>query len=418
MKPTFNAPKGAPDLVPPRSLLFEQVISRTVAICKLAAYQRIETPAFEYTELFERGLDDASDIVTKEMYTFEDKGGRSLTLRPDMTAPVIRAILENRLDKSGLPVKLFYVASVFRHEKPQAGRQRQFTQVGIEAVGSASPSIDAEAMELAQRMIVAAGIGSSTLLLNSVGHPGCRAEYLPKLVAFLEAHREELCEDCQRKITKNPLRTFDCKVPSDRSLMEEAPLISDHLCVACKQHHEDVKKLLGDLGVGFTDAPRLVRGLDYYTRTAFEFVSEGLGAQNSIGGGGRYDGLSESLGGDPLPGIGFGLGIDRMVLALESKGVSVEPKIDVYFIALSPQARPVAMKLLSRIRSLGISADLDHMDRGAKPQFKAADRANARWAVILGDKELSESTVTLRNMSSGEEQSIPQHAIELHVGDE
>ena len=416
MKPAFNAPKGTADVVPPRSQLFEWVIETAVKQCRIFGYERVETPAFEHTEVFESGLESTSDIVTKEMYTFTDKGDRSLTLRPDMTAPVLRAIIENRLDKAALPVKLYYVASVFRHEKPQAGRQRQFTQVGVEAVGSEGPEIDAEVIGLAWNIYRACGVEGVTLYLNSIGHPECRAAYMPNLVEFLESHKAELCTDCQRKITTNPLRTFDCKVPSDRELMKSAPLITDHLCTPCKEHYEDLKSLLTDLGVEFVEEPKLVRGLDYYTRTAFEFVAGGLGAQDSIGAGGRYNGLAESLGGDHLPGVGFGLGIERIVLALEASGVEKASSIQVFVIALSEDSKKQAFQLLSRLRSAGISSDMDHMGRAAKAQFKAANRRNARWTAVIGDKEVSEGTVTLRDMLTGEEQQVPQSSIEQHIG--
>jgi histidyl-tRNA synthetase len=407
MASKITGPKGAPDLLPPKSALYDRIIEAAVRRFRLYGYRRIDTPVFEATELFERGLDQASEIVTKQMYTFTDRGGRSLTLRPDMTAPVVRAVLEHGLDRQGLPVKLYYVAPIFRQERPQAGRQRQFTQVGVEAVGSPAPELDAEVVKLAADVYRDQELGT-TLSLNSVGHPGCRAEYIPVLQEFLRERAGRLCEDCRRKIETNPLRTFDCKVETDRAIMKEAPYITDHLCEPCRDHHDSVKQLLKELGVDFEEDPTLVRGLDYYTRTAFEFVASGLGSQDAVGGGGRYDGLAEQLGGPSLPGIGFGLGVERIALALVSAGAEPEPLLDVFVASVGDRGRRQAFKVASMLRDAGMSADLDFAGRVLGGQFKAANRAGAEWVIVIGDKELDAGRYTVRRMSSGEESSVPQ----------
>lgn len=393
-------------MFPPKSLLHDEIINRAVALFRLYGYGRIETPMFESTSLFEKGLEPGSDMVTKQMYTFEDRGGRSLTLRPDMTTPVIRSILEHGLDRLGKPAKLFYVAPIFRQERPQAGRQRQFTQVGVEAVGAAGPAIDAEVIQLAMEVYSAVGLRDVVLSINSIGHPECRADYIPRLQQYLRSVAHQLCEDCQRKIDTNPLRTFDCKMESDRVLLEGAPLIVDQLCEACSDHYTGLKGHLRDWGIAFTEDPKLVRGLDYYTRTAFEFTSKGLGSQNAVGGGGRYDGLAESLGGPSLPGIGFGLGIERIAIALESAGITPQRRLDVFIVAMGDRARKVCFAMASMLRGEGISVDLDFAERGIKAQFKAANALNAEWVVVIGDKEIESGAYTVKRMSTGEESAV------------
>ncbi len=410
----FEAPRGAPDILPPRAKVHRRVVRTAEDLFARYGYRPIEPPIFEVTEVFERGLEAGSDIVTKEMYTFTDKGGRSLTLRPEATASVVRAVLEHGLDRGALPVKLSYSGPMFRHERPQAGRQRQFTQVGVEALGSPGPDIDAEVVELASAVLRDAGL-DTTLQLNSIGHPACRAAYLPRLVAYLEANRERLCADCRRKIETNPLRTFDCRVPGDREVLRGAPLISDHLCDECREHFDAVQGLLKDGGVDFRLEPRLVRGLDYYTRTTFAYLAEGLGAQNEVGGGGRYDGLSEQLGGGPLPGIGFALGIDRIALALEAEGEETATGLDVYVASVGEEARRRAFVIATDLRRRGLACDLDQDGRGLRTQLKAADRAGARHAVVVGERDLAEGGVTVRDMASGREERVPVDALAAHL---
>lgn len=406
MSAKINGPKGAPDLFPPRSALHDEVISRAIEHFRRYGYRRIETPVFESTQLFEKGLDPASDVVTKQMYSFQDRAGRSLTLRPDMTAPVLRSIIEHGLSRLGRPVKLYYASPIFRQERPQAGRQRQFTQVGVEAVGSPGPGIDAEVIQLATEVLKALGLGGVALAINSIGHPGCRAGYIPNLQEYLRSVAGQLCEDCRRKIDTNPLRAFDCKVPSDRKLMQGAPLIVDGLCDECRAHYDGVKTLLKDWGVTYVEDPRLVRGLDYYTRTAFELTAPGLGSQDAVGGGGRYDGLAEVLGGPFLPGIGFALGVERIALALQSMGVKPDPRLEVFVVSIGSRARAEAYSIAAKLRQAGFSTELDHDGRGMKAQFKAADHLRAIWVLVIGDKELESGRYTLRQMTTGEEESL------------
>lgn len=411
MSKKISGPKGAPDLFPPRSILHDRIIEEAVTQFRRYAYTRIETPMFEHTQLFEKGLEPGSDTVIKQMYTFEDRGGRSLTLRPDMTTPVIRAILEHSLDRKGLPLKYFYVAPIFRHEQPQAGRQRQFTQVGVEAVGSAGPDIDAEVILLAVKIYKALELDVS-LALNSIGHPGCREGYIPKLQEYLRSVANDLCGDCKRKIDTNPLRTFDCKVEKDRALLEQAPLIVDQLCPECEIHYAGLKDRLGGWGVQFTEDPRLVRGLDYYTRTAFEFTAGGLGSQNAVGGGGRYDGLAESLGGPPLPGIGFGLGVERIALALAGpESEEVKPRLDVFLVAIGDKARDLGFVMAAKLRDAGFATDLDFAGRSMKGQFKAANTRNAAYVVMIGEKELETGKFTVKHMATGDEELVPPSRI-------
>lgn len=411
---TFKAPRGAGDVLPPASELQERVARTCEDLFRLYGYRRIETPPFENAEVFSRSLDSRSDLVTKEMYTFQDKGDRTLALRPEGTAGVVRAVLEHHLHRSEVPVKLYYTGSMFRHERPQAGRSRAFRQAGVEALGVGEPSIDAEIVTLGSRVFAALGL-DITLRINSIGHPVCRGAYLPRLVAFLEAHSAELCKDCTRKITTNPLRTFDCKVPEDRELMKSAPLISEHLCDECAEHFAEVRLLLGQSDVTFDLDPRLVRGLDYYTRTTFAFVAPKLGAQDEVCGGGRYDGLAELLGGEPLPGIGFALGVDRVALALEEEGASAPERVAVFVIGIGEGAGREALGLATRLRDAGIACDLDFGFRSAKAQFRMADKLGAPFAVILGDREMAEESVTVRNMRTGEETKLPGDRLVTHL---
>jgi histidyl-tRNA synthetase len=410
----FEAPKGTLDILPGGSKvpseLYQHVVRTGEDLFQRYGYRLIVTPVFEDTDLFQRSLVETSEIVNKEMYSFTDRSGRSLTLRPEGTAPVLRAVLEHNLHKAGLPLKLFYTASSFRYEQPQSGRYRAFNQLGVEAIGSDEPVLDAEVIELASRLYEALGL-QPELLLNSTGHPGCRGEYLPKLVEFLRAHFDELDEDCRRRTETNPLRTFDCKVPRDQEILADAPLITDYLCGSCADHFEAVQDILTSVGIKFQLNPRLVRGLDYYTRTTFTFVSSGLGAQDEVGGGGRYDGLSELLGGDPLPGIGFGLGIERIVLALQSEGIEFPSSIDVYVVSVGEEFRRKVFEIATGLRSAGWKTDFDQEGRALKRQLKVADKAGARFAVIVGEKELAAGKYTVRDMTSGEEVPVAQEQL-------
>lgn len=412
----LRAPKGTNDILPPDSFRWEGLVRLAGDTFERAGYAPAETPTFEDTALFERGVGNTSEVVTKQMYSFEDLGGRSLTLRPEGTAGVVRAVIEHNLHRGALPVKLHYGSWMFRQERPQRGRYRQFFQVGIEAMGTDSPSVDAEVIEVGDRFLRSAG-ATPTLLLNSIGHPAadCKIGYNQVLVDFLRAHEGELAPEDRKRIDTNPLRTFDSKEAATIAVMASAPVITDHLCSACAEHFEAVKAHLDALGVDYSLEPRLVRGLDYYTRTAFEFVWSGLGSQNAMGGGGRYDGLSEMIGGDPLPGIGFALGVDRILLALDEHGIQGRPKIDVYLVAQGDGAVAEALVLATRLRRAGIGADLDHTMRGMKGQMKEAARSGARFAAILGPDELAAGEVTLRDLTSGEQQRVPATDLESRV---
>jgi histidyl-tRNA synthetase len=411
----FRAPRGTNDILPPASWEWYEVTRLGLDTFARAGYAPVETPTFEHTEVFERGVGEASEVVNKQMYTFTDLGGRSLTLRPEGTAPVVRAVLEHRLDKGALPVKLAYGSSMYRQERPQKGRYRQFFQLGVEAIGSDRPTVDAEVIEVGMRFLRDAGV-SPRLLLNSIGHldESCRLGYLKVLVEYLKAHESSLDKDDRDRIETNPLRTFDSKQEPTRKVMESAPLITDHLCDECEGHFAKVRGLLDKLNVEYELEPRLVRGLDYYTRTAFEYVAGELGAQNAVGGGGRYDGLAEALGGAPLPGIGFALGLDRILMVRSGNDRPSSP-MDVYVVALGDAAVDVALVLASRLRAAGIGADMDHAGRGMKGQMKDADRSGARYAAIIGEEELSAGEVTLRDLESGEQERVAMDSLIMRV---
>jgi len=408
MSNLFQAPKGTYDIVPPFSSLWLSVKQALATPAMLSGYGYIETPLFEDTGLFVRGVGESTDVVSKEMYTFEDKGGRSLTLRPEGTAGVLRAILENRLDRGALPAKVWYTGANFRYEQPQSGRYRQHTQVGVEAIGSSDPALDAEVVWMAihaQRTLL--GLKQVRLLINSLGCHECRPAYRELLTAFLNTL--DLDEPTRHRVTINPLRVLDDKRLHVQELLVNAPLMPDHLCSDCAKHHEKVLGYLDVLGVVYEKAPRLVRGLDYYVRTTFELVHDGLGAQSAIGGGGRYDGLIETLGGSALPGVGFGLGVDRTCLALQAEGIEL-PNISatqVFVIGLGDEANLAAVQLAGNLRSHGLSTDISFDSRSMKAAMKGADRCGARFAIIIGEDEVAASTVVIKDLESGEQQSVP-----------
>jgi histidyl-tRNA synthetase len=405
--PELSPPRGTYDLLPPESWRWQEATRLALDTFAGAGYGPVDTPMFEHTEVFERGVGAASEVVGKQMYTFTDRGGRSLTLRPELTAPVMRAVLGHNLHRGALPVKLAYAGPMFRQERPQKGRYRQFFQVGIEAIGSSEPLLDAEVIEIGMRFLTTAG-ARPTLLLNSIGHvdPSCRGGYLKLLIEFLEERAASLAPADGDRIDVNPLRIFDSKEPQTIEVMRDAPLITDHLCDDCRVHFEAVRSSLNDLEVGFTLQPRLVRGLDYYTRTAFEFTAGGLGSQNAVGGGGRYDGLAESLGGEPLPGIGFALGLDRILIAAGERGGEITASVTAYVVTVGETARRSGLPLATRLRSAGIPTDLDLVGRSMKGQMKDAARSGARWAVILGDEEIASERATLRDLASGEQSVV------------
>ncbi|SDI23230.1 histidyl-tRNA synthetase [Sinosporangium album] len=406
---TFQAPKGTFDWMPPRSELALSVREQMSAPLRLAGYRYVETPAFEDTALFARGVGESTDIVSKEMYTFEDKGGRSITLRPEGTAAVVRAVLQHGLHHGPLPVKVWYSGSFYRYERAQKGRYRHFSQVGAEALGVEDPALDAEMIQLAAEAFASLGLTGVELLLNSLGCAACRPAYRSALQDFLRGL--DLDDATRARVEINPLRVLDDKRPEVRAQLAEAPLVSDHLCEACKGYHEEVRSLLRTAGVAFTDDPRLVRGLDYYTRTTFEYVYEGIGAQTAVGGGGRYDGLSEMIGGPPLPGVGWALGVDRTVLALETEGLveanTPRAGVEVYAVPLGDEARRVLFDLVLELRGAGVSADLAFGGKGVKGAMKGADRSGAAYALILGERDIAAGAAQVKHLASGEQTAVP-----------
>ncbi|MFI6349685.1 histidine--tRNA ligase [Streptomyces sp. NPDC050560] len=405
---TFKAPKGTYDLLPPASRQHLAVREAIAAPLRTAGYGYIETPGFESVELFARGVGESTDIVTKEMYAFETKGGDRLALRPEGTASVLRAALEGGLHKAGnLPVKLWYSGSYYRYERPQKGRYRHFAQVGAEALGIEDPAVDAELIILADQAYRSLGLRTYRILLNSLGDQRCRPAYRATLQDFLRGL--DLDEETRRRIDINPLRVLDDKRESVRRQLTGAPLIVDHLCDDCRAYHDQVRELLTAEGVAFEDDPRLVRGLDYYTRTTFEFVHDGLGSQSAVGGGGRYDGLSEMLGGPALPSVGWALGVDRTVLALEAEGVELPlpPTTSVYAIPLGEKARTTLFSLVTTLRKAGVAADFSYGGRGLKGAMKAANRSGAAYTVVAGERDLAEGVVQLKDMESGEQVPVP-----------
>ena len=403
----FQAPKGTYDVLPGSAFLAAR--EALLGPAALAGYAYVETPAFEDTELFARGVGESTDVVAKEMFTFTDRGGRSLTLRPEGTAGVVRAVVEHGLHQGQLPVKLRYAGPMFRAERPQAGRFRQFQQVGVEALGLTDPTLDVEVVQLAWQGYVDLGLTQVRLLLTSLGDAACRPAYRAALTAFLQDL--DLDEQTRRRAALNPLRVLDDKRPEVQVQLADAPLMSGWLCEACRAHDTAVRSGLGDLGVEFEDAPRLVRGLDYYMRTTFEFVHDGLGAQSAVGGGGRYDGLSESVGGPPLPGIGWALGVERTLLALAAEGVTREPpgRVQVFFVPLGAEAKRRSLALATDLRRAGVSADLAYGDRGMKGAMKGADRSGASYAVILGDRDLAASpgVAQVKDLRDGNQIAVP-----------
>jgi histidyl-tRNA synthetase len=413
---TFKAPKGTYDLIPPESAEFLAVRDALAAPLRRAGSGYAETPGFEQVELFARGVGESTDIVTKEMYTLTTKGGDELALRPEGTASVLRAALEANLHKSGnLPVKLWYSGSYYRYERPQKGRYRHFSQVGAEAIGAEDPSLDAELIILAYDGYRALGLRDFRILLNSLGDKECRPVYRAALQEFLR--RLDLDEDTRRRVEINPLRVLDDKREFVQRQLADAPMMRDHLCESCKSFHEQVRELLAAAGVSYEDDPRLVRGLDYYTRTTFEFVHDGLGSQSAVGGGGRYDGLSEMLGGPPLPSVGWALGVDRTVLALRAEGVELElpSATDVFAVPIGEEAKRALFGVVTALRRDGIATDLAYGGKGMKNAMKSANRSGARYALLVGERDLAEGVAQLKDLESGEQTAVPLDRVVAEV---
>lgn len=404
---TFQAPKGTYDLLPPRSATFLAVREAISAPLRNSGYGYVETPGFENVELFSRGVGESTDIVSKEMYTLTTKGGDQLALRPEGTASVLRAALQGNLHKlGGLPVKLWYSGSYYRYERAQAGRYRHFSQVGAEAIGAEDPALDAELIILADQAYRSLGLRNFRILLNSLGDKECRPVYREALQAFLRGL--DLDAETVRRAEINPLRVLDDKRADVQKQLVGAPMLRDYLCDACKAYHEEVRALVTAAGVAFEDDEKLVRGLDYYTRTTFEFVHDGLGSQSAVGGGGRYDGLSEMIGGPALPSVGWALGVDRTVLALEAEGVELDiPSATSVFAVALGAAKPVLFGLVTELRRAGVAADISYGGKGLKGAMKDANRSGARFAVVAGDRDLEEGVVQLKDMESGEQTPVP-----------
>jgi len=397
----IQAPKGVSEYAPPLSAAFEWVRDSLIAPAKLAGYQLIELPVFEDTALFSRGVGESTDVVSKEMYTFEDRGGRSITLRPEGTAGVMRSVIENGLDRGQLPVKVWYSGQFFRAERPQAGRYRQFYQVGIEAIGLDDPAIDAEVIAIADQCFKSIGLRNYRLEITSLGDANSRAAHRVDLLKYIE--KLDLDEATRARAAINPLRLFDDKRPEMKAAMQSAPLLLDYLSPQSLANFNLVKKYLDQLGISYQVNPRMVRGLDYYTGTTFEFVHEDLGAQSGIGGGGRYDGLMEILGGQSLSGIGFGLGVDRALLAAQAEGVISADQFttDLFIIPLGDDQKSVALSLAAQLRSVGIRTEIAFGDRALKGAMKAADKSGSRYVVIIGDDEVASGSVELKRMNDG-----------------
>jgi histidyl-tRNA synthetase len=404
-----SGPRGTHDITPGEAKNWLRIEEAARLICDRYNYGEIRTPIFEHTELFLRGIGETTDVVQKEMYTFTDRGGRSVTLRPENTAAVVRSYLEQKLGADGQAAKLFYIGPMFRYDRPQAGRLRQFHQFGIEAIGPAGPSVDAEIIALAVRYFESLGLSNLQLMINSVGCPKCRPQYRLVLQEFLRDKQTDLCENCQSRFERNPMRILDCKEEKCNRLSDGAPQMVDCLCEECSGHFAGLQQFLQAAGILYTLNPRLVRGLDYYTKTAFEIQYPLLGAQSAVCGGGRYDGLIEECGGPSTPGIGFAIGLERVLLAMEKQQLvpPAQDEVPVWVIPMGAEAVLPAFRLLNQLRDQGIRADMDHGGRSMKSQMKQANRVGAKFVAIFGETEIQTNQVTLKNMTTGEQQVMP-----------
>ena len=402
-------PRGTEDVLPKDSYRWQFLEQLFREEARAFGYKEMRTPVFEHTNLFERGVGDTTDIVQKEMYTFETKGGDSITLRPEGTAGAARAFLEHGLHNDPLPIKAYYLTSCYRYEKPQAGRLREFHQFGMECYGTQNPAADAELITAAANIFDRMGLKNIVLEINSIGCPKCRAEYHKALIEYYEQYRDSLCEDCQSRLERNPMRLLDCKVPHDHEIAMGAPTVLDYLCDECREHFDGVKAYLDANGVAYTVNPTIVRGLDYYTKTVFEFLSGDIGAQSAVCAGGRYDGLIEELGGNPMPALGFAAGIERLLLTMEAQGIEIpEPApCDIYIANMGEDAHKKAGELCNILRKAGMYAEFDVVGRGLRAQMKYANKIGARFSLVLGDDEIANGIAKLKNMDSGEESEIP-----------
>ena len=403
-----NAPKGTKDVLPNQVYRWHYAERKFDDICRRYGYKEIRTPIFEHTELINRGVGDTTDIVQKEMYTFNDHGGRSLTLKPEGTSPAVRAFVEHRMYAEVQPTKIYYDTPCFRYEKPQSGRLRQFHQFGVEIFGTPNMMADADVICLGHDFLEEMGIKDIVLEINSVGCPTCRETYRRALQDFLRPHYDELCDTCKNRFDKNPMRILDCKSQEDQDLVKYAPNMIDYLCNECASSFEEVKGHLESMGLEYTVNPRIVRGLDYYTKTAFEFVSNKIGAQGTVCGGGRYDNLCQEIGGPPIPGVGFGLGKERLLMLMEANGVEIpeaEPS-DVFIVTMGDKGRIKGLEILRELHKKGISAQMDTLARNVKGQFKYAARLNAKKTIVIGDEELEKGVVQIKDMDRHEQQEV------------
>lgn len=408
-----KAPRGTKDVLPSESYKWHYLENIIREITELFGYSEVRTPVFEHTELFVRGVGDTTDIVQKEMYTFFDKGERSITLKPEGTAGAVRAYIEHGLYGVAQPIKMYYITPVFRYENPQAGRLREHHQFGVEVFGGKEASVDAEIITLAMKLFERLGLKGLELNINSIGCPDCRSKYHEELKEYLKEHLNDLCESCNTRYEKNPLRILDCKSRECGAIVKDAPMILDYLCEDCSAHFEELQRFLSAASIDYKINPMIVRGLDYYSKTVFEIISTGIGAQGTVCGGGRYDGLVGECGGPDTPGAGFGLGLERLLLALESQDIEIpqESGRDVFFVTIGTEARHKAFELLQAMRAKDILADMDHVGRSVKAQFKYADKANVSWVCILGQEELENNQVKVRSMVDGKEESVSQDSI-------
>lgn len=404
----INIPKGTKDVIPNESYKWHYIENVVKSVAENFCVKEIRTPTFEHTELFLRGVGDTTDIVNKEMYTFIDKGGRSITLKPEGTAGVARAFIENSLYANPQPTKMYYITPVFRYERPQNGRLREHHQFGIEYFGSESPYADIEVMTIAKNIFDKLGVENITLNINSIGCPECRKKYNEILKSFLKDNFDKLCNTCRDRFDKNPLRILDCKEDNCKRLLVNAPKVLDYLCEDCKTHHQEVCKGLDDLGIEYVVNPQIVRGLDYYTRTVFEFISNNVGSQGTICGGGRYNNLIEQIGGNSCPAVGFGMGIERLILLLENLGLSCgeESKVDIYIAPICDKAKSIALKLSVNLREKGLNVEQDLMNRSAKAQMKYANKLGTNFVIMIGEDEINSNTLIIKNMKTGENSSI------------
>ena len=403
-----KAPKGTKDILPEEVYKWDYVENAFAEVCRKSGFREIRTPDFEHTELFKRGVGGTTDIVQKEMYTW-DQAKRSLTLRPEGTSPVVRSMVEHKLYADPQPLKFFYDIPCFRYEKPQAGRLRAFHQFGVEVFGTENMMADAEVIALAQDFLETMGITSTQLRINSIGCPKCRTKYKQVLKEFLAPKYDQLCSTCKSRYETNPMRILDCKSPEDQKLIEGAPMMIDYLCEDCWQAFDELQVNLDAMGIDYVVDPGIVRGLDYYTKTAFEFVTDTIGAQGTVCGGGRYDNLSEELGGPPIPGVGFGLGIERLLITMEAAGkeIPVPQGADAFIVFMGESARKEGMALMRSLRKAGFRVEMDMLARNVKNQFKCADRAGAKRTIVIGEDEIAKKVVSMKNMETGTQETVP-----------